>query len=82
MAITEALPFARARKKKAAARQAMPGSVFMEKIKHVVGVIVPPIITIGLLLLVWQILCSAQGSALPPPRLRSLPPPPCTTWEW
>ena len=66
MAISEALPFSRARKKQAPSRE-LPGFYVMEKIGKFFAVVIPPIITIGLLLAVWQILCSGVGSSLPPP---------------
>src|SRR5882724_1106855 len=39
----------------------------LEKIRHVVAVVLPPGITIALLLLLWQLLCGHEGSSLPPP---------------
>ena len=39
----------------------------METIRHGAAVLLPPLITIGLLLLLWQMLCSQPGSSLPPP---------------
>ena len=39
----------------------------MEKMRHCAAVLVPPLITIGLLLLLWQVLCSGPGASLPPP---------------
>jgi nitrate/nitrite transport system permease protein len=38
-----------------------------EKMRHVVAVVLPPVITIALLLLLWQLLCGHEGSSLPPP---------------
>jgi nitrate/nitrite transport system permease protein len=38
-----------------------------EKIRHVVAVVLPPVITIAFLLLLWQLLCGHDGSSLPPP---------------
>ncbi len=34
---------------------------------HVAGVVLPPLLTLALLGLAWQVLCSAPGSSLPPP---------------
>jgi nitrate/nitrite transport system permease protein len=39
----------------------------LEKIRAAAAVVLPPLITIGLLLLLWQILCGHEGSSLPPP---------------
>jgi len=39
----------------------------LEKARNCAAVLVPPLITIGLLLLLWQMLCSAPGASLPPP---------------
>jgi len=39
----------------------------LEKIRGISAVLLPPLITIGLLLLLWQILCGHDGSSLPPP---------------
>jgi len=39
----------------------------METIRHGAAVLLPPLITIGLLLLLWQMLCSQPGASLPPP---------------
>ena len=39
----------------------------LEKARHCAAVLVPPLITIGLLLLLWQMLCSGPGASLPPP---------------
>jgi nitrate/nitrite transport system permease protein len=39
----------------------------LEKVRNVAALVVPPLITIGLLLLLWQILCGQEGSSLPPP---------------
>jgi nitrate/nitrite transport system permease protein len=39
----------------------------LEKARDCAAVLVPPLITIGLLLLLWQVLCSQSGSSLPPP---------------
>jgi nitrate/nitrite transport system permease protein len=38
-----------------------------EKMRHVVAVVLPPVITIAFLLLLWQLLCGHEGSSLPPP---------------
>jgi nitrate/nitrite transport system permease protein len=43
------------------------GARLVEMLHQWVGGVVPPIITIGLLLLVWQFACSGTGSSLPPP---------------
>lgn len=47
------------------------GSSFMEKVKSLFGelaaTLVPPLVTVLLLLLVWQILTSADGASLPSP---------------
>ena len=37
------------------------------RVAQVAGVVLPPLIMIGLLGVAWQVLCSAPGSALPPP---------------
>jgi len=39
----------------------------LEKVRNFAAVVAPPLITIGLLLLLWQILCGQAGSSLPPP---------------
>jgi nitrate/nitrite transport system permease protein len=39
----------------------------LEKIRYVVAVVLPPVITIAFLLLLWQLLCGHDGSSLPPP---------------
>jgi len=39
----------------------------LEKLRNIAAVLVPPLITIGLFLLVWQILCGQEGASLPPP---------------
>lgn len=36
-------------------------------IRQVAGSIVPPLMTLALILLVWEILCSGSGATLPPP---------------
>ncbi len=38
-----------------------------EMARHVGGVVLPPLIVIGLSLFVWQLLCSEPGARLPPP---------------
>ncbi|HSS14296.1 MAG TPA: nitrate ABC transporter permease [Rhizomicrobium sp.] len=38
-----------------------------ERARNCAAVLVPPLITIAVLLLLWQVLCGGQGSALPPP---------------
>jgi len=37
------------------------------RLAHVAGVVLPPVLMLGLLGLVWQALCSHPGSSLPPP---------------
>ena len=39
----------------------------LEKMRHAAAVLLPPLITIGFLLLLWQLLCGHEGSSLPPP---------------
>jgi nitrate/nitrite transport system permease protein len=39
----------------------------LEKMRNLAGVLLPPLITIAVLLLLWQILCGQEGSSLPPP---------------
>jgi nitrate/nitrite transport system permease protein len=39
----------------------------LEKMRNLAAVLLPPLITIGVLLLVWQVLCSQEGASLPPP---------------
>ena len=39
----------------------------LEKIRNAAAVLLPPLITIGFLLLLWQLLCGHEGSSLPPP---------------
>ena len=39
----------------------------LEKIRNLAAVLLPPLITIGFLLLLWQLLCGHDGSSLPPP---------------
>ena len=39
----------------------------LEKIRDAAAVLLPPLITIGFLLLLWQLLCGHEGSSLPPP---------------
>jgi nitrate/nitrite transport system permease protein len=39
----------------------------MERLRSCASVLLPPLVTVGALLLLWQILCSGQGSSLPPP---------------
>ena len=39
----------------------------LEKLRGVAAVLLPPLITIGVLLLLWQVLCSQEGASLPPP---------------
>jgi nitrate/nitrite transport system permease protein len=38
-----------------------------ERARKCAAVLVPPLVTVAVLLLLWQMLCSGQGSALPPP---------------
>jgi nitrate/nitrite transport system permease protein len=39
----------------------------LERLHGFFAVVIPPLITVGFLLLLWQILCGHAGSALPPP---------------
>ena len=39
----------------------------LEKMRHAAAVLLPPLIAIGFLLLLWQLLCGHEGSSLPPP---------------
>jgi nitrate/nitrite transport system permease protein len=39
----------------------------LEMLRNTAAVVLPPLITIGALLLLWQILCGQEGSSLPPP---------------
>jgi len=39
----------------------------LERAQKCAALLVPPLITIGFLLLLWQMLCSAPGASLPPP---------------
>ena len=39
----------------------------MELARHVVAVVLPPLIVLSITLLVWQLLCSEPGARLPPP---------------
>jgi len=39
----------------------------LETLRNMAAVVLPPLITIGVLLLVWQVLCSQEGASLPPP---------------
>jgi len=41
--------------------------VLRGKAAHVAGVVLPPLLMIGLLGVVWQVLCSSPGASLPPP---------------
>src|SRR6266702_1606185 len=45
----------------------LPRLRLMEAMRGAAAVLLPPLITVALLLLLWQILCSGQGSSLPPP---------------
>jgi len=38
-----------------------------EKLGNLMAVLLPPLLTVGLLLLLWQILCGEAGASLPPP---------------
>jgi nitrate/nitrite transport system permease protein len=39
----------------------------LEKMRNAAAVLLPPLITIGFLLLLWQLLCGHEGASLPPP---------------
>src|SRR4029078_9445463 len=39
----------------------------LEKMRNAAAVLLPPLITLGFLLLLWQLLCGHEGSSLPPP---------------
>jgi len=39
----------------------------VEKAQGVAAVVIPPLFTVAFLLLLWQMLCSQEGSSLPPP---------------
>ena len=39
----------------------------MERLQHFASVTVPPVLMVGFLLLLWQMLCGQEGSSLPPP---------------
>ncbi|MES2473569.1 MAG: nitrate ABC transporter permease [Pseudomonadota bacterium] len=39
----------------------------MERLQHFASVTVPPLLMVGFLLLLWQMLCGQEGSSLPPP---------------
>ena len=39
----------------------------LEKMRHAAAVLLPPLIAIGFLLLLWQLLCGHEGASLPPP---------------
>jgi nitrate/nitrite transport system permease protein len=39
----------------------------LEKMRNTAAVLLPPLITLGFLLLLWQLLCGHEGSSLPPP---------------
>ena len=45
----------------------LAGLRLQDKARDCALLVVPPLITIGLLLLLWQMLCSAPGASLPPP---------------
>jgi len=53
--------------KPARLRPWLAGLHFQDKARNCALLVVPPLITIGLLLLLWQLLCSQPGAALPPP---------------
>jgi nitrate/nitrite transport system permease protein len=38
-----------------------------ERVRNFAALVVPPVITLGLLLLLWQVLCGQEGASLPPP---------------
>jgi nitrate/nitrite transport system permease protein len=38
-----------------------------ETVRHIAGVVLPPLVVIALSLFVWQLLCSEPGARLPPP---------------
>jgi nitrate/nitrite transport system permease protein len=44
-----------------------PPNPVLAKVSHVLAVTVPPLITIALLLVIWQIACSGPKATLPPP---------------
>ena len=39
----------------------------LERSREFAAVVVPPLLTIGFLLLLWQMLCGQEGASLPPP---------------
>jgi nitrate/nitrite transport system permease protein len=39
----------------------------MEKLQRFANVVLPPLLTLGLLLLLWEVLCNHPGASLPPP---------------
>ena len=39
----------------------------VEKLRNVAAVVIPPLLTVGFLLLLWQMLCGQEGASLPPP---------------
>ncbi len=39
----------------------------MERLQHFASVTVPPLLMVGFLLLLWQMLCGQEGASLPPP---------------
>jgi nitrate/nitrite transport system permease protein len=39
----------------------------MDKLRKLAALVVPPLVTIAVLLLVWQVLCGGEGSSLPAP---------------
>jgi nitrate/nitrite transport system permease protein len=60
MALTGELP-------KSRWRTALAQYPYAEKLRGLAAVTLPPLLTIALLLFVWQLLCSQPGAALPPP---------------
>ena len=53
--------------KPARLRPWLAGLHLQDKARDCALLVVPPLITIGFLLLLWQMLCSAPGTSLPPP---------------
>ncbi len=53
--------------KPARLRPWLAGLRLQDKARDCALLVVPPLITIGLLLLLWQMLCSQPGASLPPP---------------
>src|SRR5690348_15581338 len=65
MTVLEASPVAKPWKRPM--RAATAGNLYRKTMARFLSVLVPPIITIALLLVVWQILCGGAGASLPPP---------------